>query len=212
MAFSAIENKYLSALTAVQFPTEPVEQEMTAAPEKPMAPGQRPGDVLVAEVGSRGLPQQAYSGQRQAEATAYDPTMRERLAGFLQAGFEGMGIDRYKARQNAQTLLGGPSSNLPLNLGFADVVPFLGTGLQTEEAVRMGGDAVTSVQQGNYGTAAMQAGGAVIGLVPGVAGTVKAAKPLIPKAAEMTMNALERSGMPARGLGIVESGPGKTRC
>jgi len=212
MAFSAIENKYLSALTAVQFPTEPVEQEMTAAPEKPMAPGQRPGDVLVAEVGSRGLPQQAYSGQRQAEATAYDPTMRERLAGFLQAGFEGMGIDRYKARQNAQTLLGGPSSNLPLNLGFADVVPFLGTGLQTEEAVRMGGDAVTSVQQGNYGTAAMQAGGAVIGLVPGVAGTVKAAKPLIPKAAEMTMNALERSGMPARGLGIVESGPGSMQA
>ncbi len=207
MAFSAIENKYLSALTAVQFPTEPVEQEMAAAPDKPMAPGQRPGDILVAEVGSRGLPDFAYSGNKPAEMKPYDPTVRERLASFLQAGFEGMGVDRYKARQNAQTLLGGPSSNLPLNLGLADVVPFLGTGLQTEEAVRMGGEAVTSAQQGNYGTAAMQAGGAVIGMVPGVAGTVKAAKPLIPKAAEMTINALERSGMPARGLGIVQSGP-----
>ena len=207
MAFSAIENKYLSALTAVQFPTEPVEQEVAAAPEKPMAPGQRPGDILVAEVGSRGLPDFAYSGNKPAEMKPYDPTVRERLASFLQAGFEGMGVDRYKARQNAQTLLGGPSSNLPLNLGLADVVPFLGTGLQTEEAVRMGGEAVTSAQQGNYGTAAMQAGGAVIGMVPGVAGTVKAAKPLIPKAAEMTINALERSGMPARGLGIVQSGP-----
>ena len=207
MAFSAIENKYLSALTAVQFPTEPVEQEMAAAPEKPMAPGQRPGDILVAEVGSRGLPDFAYSGNKPAEMKPYDPTVRERLASFLQAGFEGMGVDRYKARQNAQTLLGGPSSNLPLNLGLADVVPFLGTGLQTEEAVRMGGEAVTSAQQGNYGTAAMQAGGAVIGMVPGVAGTVKAAKPLIPKAAEMTINALEKTGMPARGLGIVESGP-----
>lgn len=207
MAFSAIENKYLSALTAVQFPTEPVEQEMAAAPEKPMAPGQRPGDILVAEVGSRGLPQSAYTGFTPDTIKEYDPTVRERLASFLQAGFEGMGVDRYKARQNAQTLLGGPSSNLPLNLGLADVVPFLGTGLQTEEAVRMGGEAVTSAQQGNYGTAAMQAGGAVIGMVPGVAGTVKAAKPLIPKAAEMTINALEKTGMPARGLGIVESGP-----
>jgi hypothetical protein len=207
MAYSPVENKYLSALTAVQFPTEPVEQEMAAAPEKPMAPGQRPGDILVAEVGSRGLPDFAYSGNKPAEMKPYDPTVRERLASFLQAGFEGMGVDRYKARQNAQTLLGGPSSNLPLNLGLADVVPFLGTGLQTEEAVRMGGEAVTSAQQGNYGTAAMQAGGAVIGMVPGVAGTVKAAKPLIPKAAEMTINALEKTGMPARGLGIVESGP-----
>jgi len=207
MAFSAIENKYLSALTAVQFPTEPVEPATVAQPERPMAPGQRPGDILVAEVGSRGLPQQAYTGVIPDTIKEYDPTVRERLASFLQAGFEGMGVDRFKARQNAQTLLGGPSSNLPLNLGFADVVPFLGTGLQTQEAVRMGEDAITSAQQGNYGTAALQTGGAVLGLVPGVAGTVKAAKPLIPKAAEMTINALEKTGMPARGLGIVESGP-----
>jgi hypothetical protein len=207
MAFSAIENKYLSALTAVQFPTEPVEPATAAQPERPMAPGQRPGDILVAEVGSRGLPQQAYTGVIPDTIKEYDPTVRERLASFLQAGFEGMGVDRYKARQNAQTLLGGPSSNLPLNLGLADVVPFLGTGLQTQEAVRMGEDAITSAQQGNYGTAALQTGGAVLGLVPGVAGTVKAAKPLIPKAAEMTINALEKTGMPARGLGIVESGP-----
>lgn len=207
MAYSPVENKYLSALTAVQFPTEPVDQEPVAQAEKPMAPGQRPGDILVAEVGSRGLPQSAYTGFTPDTIKEYDPTVRERLASFLQAGFEGMGVDRYKARQNAQTLLGGPSSNLPLNLGLADVVPFLGTGLQTQEAVRMGEDAVTSAQQGNYGTAALQTGGAVLGLVPGVAGTVKAAKPLVPKAAEMTINALEKTGMPARGLGIVESGP-----
>ena len=178
MAYSPVENKYLSALTSLQFPDEQPAPEVAAAPEKPMAPGQRPGDILVAEVGSRGLPEQAYSGQKPAQMTAYDPTVRERLAGFLQAGFEGMGVDRYKARQNAQTLLGGPSSNLPLNLGLADVVPFLGTGLQTEEAVRMGGEAVTSAQQGNYGTAALQTAGAVLGLIPGVGGTVKAAKKL----------------------------------
>lgn len=207
MAYSPVENKYLSALTSLQFPDEQPAPEVAAAPDKPMAPGQRPGDILVAEVGSRGLPEQAYSGQNPAQMTAYDPTVRERLAGFLQAGFEGMGVDRYKARQNAQTLLGGPSSNLPLNLGLADVVPFLGTGLQSEEAVRMGGDAVTSAEQGRYGTAALQAGGAALGLLPGVGGTVKAAKPLIPKAAEMTINALEKTGMPVRGMGIVESAP-----
>ena len=207
MAYSPVENKYLSALTAVQFPTEPVEPEPVAQPERAMAPGQRPGDILVAEVGSRGLPQQAYTGVIPDTIKEYDPTVRERLASFLQAGFEGMGVDRFKARQNAQTILGGPSSNLPLNMGLADVVPFLGTGLQTQEAVRMGEDAATSVQQGNYGTAALQTGGAVLGLVPGVAGTVKAAKPLIPKAAEMTINALEKTGMPVRGLGIVEQAP-----
>lgn len=209
MAYSPVENKYLSALTAIQFPTEPVEPEPAPAaePKQAMAPGQRPGDILVAEVGSRGLPQQAYSGNYPDTIKEYDPTVRERLAGFLQAGFEGMGVDRYKARQNAQTILGGPSSNLPLNMGLADVVPFLGTGMQTQEAVRMGEDAATSIEQGRYGTAALQTGGAVIGLIPGVGGTVKAAKPLIPKAAEMTINALEKTGMPVRGLGIVESGP-----
>ena len=209
MAYSPVENKYLSALTAIQFPTEPVEPEPAPAaePKQAMAPGQRPGDILVAEVGSRGLPQQAYSGNYPDTIKEYDPTVRERLAGFLQAGFEGMGVDRYKARQNAQTILGGPSSNLPLNMGLADVVPFLGTGMQTQEAVRMGENAATSIEQGRYGTAAMQAGGAAIGLIPGVGATVKAAKPLIPKAAEMTINALEKTGMPVRGLGIVESGP-----
>lgn len=181
MAYSPVENKYLSALTAVQFPTDPIEPEPAAPAAKPdqaMAPGQRPGDILLAEVGSRGLPQSAYTGQYPSEIKPYDPTVRERLAGFLQAGFEGIGIDRYKARQNAETLLGGPSSNLPLNIGLADFVPFLGTGLQTQEAVRMGEDAVTSAKQGNLGTAALQAGGAAVGLIPGAAGTVKAAKAL----------------------------------
>ena len=99
-----------------------------------------------------------------------------------QAGFERFGMDRYRARQQAQTLIGGPSSNLPLNIGFADVVPLLGTGLQTQEAVRMGEDAISSAQQGMYGTAALQAGGAALGLMPGVGGTVKVAKSLLPKA------------------------------
>ena len=48
------------------------------------------------------------------EIKPYDPTLRERLAEGLQAGLEKMGTDRYKARQRAQTVMGGPSSNLPM--------------------------------------------------------------------------------------------------
>jgi len=163
MAYSPIENKYLSALTAMQFPDEPVE---VAMPDQ-VAPGTQPGDVLLAA---------GPGAQPQAQMKPFDPTIRQRLSDFLQAGFEGMGIDRYKARQNAQSIIGGPSSNLPLSMGLADVVPFLGTAMQTEEAGIMGGEAIESAKRGDYGTAALQTGAAVLGMVPGAVGTAKAIK------------------------------------
>ena len=49
MAYSQIEDKYLSALTAVQFPDAPV-ADMAATQE--MAPGQQPGDILLAMGGN----------------------------------------------------------------------------------------------------------------------------------------------------------------
>jgi len=177
MAYSSIEDKYLSALTAVQFPDEPPAPVM---PEQSGAMGTMPGDIQLAEAGANRLPESAYSGQpAPAEMKSYDPTVRQRLASFLQAGFEGMGSDRYQARQDAQTILGGPSSNLPLDMGIADIIPYLGTALQTQEAGRaITEDAVGSVKAGNYGTAALQVGGGVLGLLPGAAGTIKAAKGL----------------------------------
>ena len=195
MAYSSIEDKYLSALTAIQFPDAPVEPVSADMPEQSM-PGRQPGDVMLAEVGSRGLPEQAYSGRYPDTIKPYDPTVRERLASVLQSSFEGLGMDRYKARQNAQTLIGGGSSNLPLNIGLADFVPFLGTALQTEEAAIMGGESIESAKRGDYGTAALQAGGATLGLVPGTASTIKAAKPLVPKAAEMVIKSMEALGTP----------------
>ena len=195
MAYSSIEDKYLSALTAIQFPDAPVEPVSADMPEQSM-PGRQPGDVMLAEVGSRGLPEQAYSGRYPDTIGPYDPTVRERLASLLQSSFEGMGMNRYKARQNAETLIGGGSSNLPLNIGLADFVPFLGTALQTEEAAIMGGESIESAKRGDYGTAAMQAGGAAFGMVPGIAGTVKAAKPLVPKAAEMVIKSMDVLGTP----------------
>ena len=173
MAYSPIEDKYLSALTAMQFPDEPVE---VAMPEQ-TAPGTQPGDVLLA-AGPSTTMTDAGGGQPQAVMKPFDPTIRQRLADFLQAGFEGMGVDRYKARQNAQSIIGGPSSNLPLSMGLADIVPLLGTTMQTQEAGIMGGEAIESAKRGDYGTAALQTGGAVLGMVPGAVGTVKAIKGL----------------------------------
>lgn len=185
MSYSPIEDRYLSTLTRQEFPDAP--------PAEPSIDG-----MQLAEVGATKMADYGYSGQRQATMTDYDPTVRERMADFLQAGFEKFGMDRYKARQQAQTLIGGPSSNLPLNTGLADIVPFLGTALQTQEAARMGEESITSAQQGNIGTAALQAGGAVVGMIPGVAGTVKAGKALAPKAGEMVLDSMSKLGTPVK--------------
>jgi hypothetical protein len=210
MAYSPIENKYLTALTAFEFPDMPVEPAM---PEQTM-PGRQEGDIMLAEAGAgRGSyegfsPRQAYiNAGPKDEMKAFEPTIKQSLADYLQMSFEKLGMDRYKARKNAQTLIGGPSSNLPLDIGFADFAPFLGTTMQLEESGIMAGQAYDSAKRGDYGTAAMQAGGAALGLVPGAASTIKASKPLIPKAAEMIIEGAERLGTPVRGLNIVESGP-----
>ena len=210
MAYSPIENKYLTALTAFEFPDMPVEPAM---PEQAM-PGRQEGDIMLAEAGAgRGSyegfsPRQAYiNAGPKDEMKAFEPTIKQSLADYLQMSFEKLGMDRYKARKNAQTLIGGPSSNLPLDTGLADFVPFLGTTMQLEESGIMAGEAYESAKRGDYGTAAMQAGGAALGLVPGAASTIKAAKPLVPKAAEMIIEGAEKLGTPVRGLGIVEPGP-----
>ena len=183
--YSQIEDRYLSALTAVQFPEEPVANSQQPVSDATSVDGMQLAAGPSQTVTDAGAGRGSYAGfdPRQdaankapmGEIKPYDPTVREQLAEFLQAGFERFGMDRYRARKHAQSLIGGPNSNLPLDMGLADIVPFLGTALQTQEAVRMGGDAVTSAQQGNYGTAALQAGGAALGMVPGAAGTAKAA-------------------------------------
>ena len=173
----------------------PVGRPTQVAPVGP--PGTRPGDVLVAEVGSRNLPEQAYSGRYPDTIKPFDPTVRQQLADFLQAGFEKFGMDRFRARKQAQTLMGGESSNLPISLGLADIVPVLGTALQTQEAARMGEQAVESAQQGNIGTAAIQAGGAALGMIPGAVGTVKAARKVGGMAGEAIDQAMTQGTGPA---------------
>jgi hypothetical protein len=114
-----------------------------------------------------------------ASMTAYEPTMRERLAAGAQTGLEFLGLRRPQARTVSQGIFGGESSPIPANLGIADVVPFLGTALQTEEAVDSLGRARRLAGEGQYGQAAVETGMGILGLVPGVAGTMQAVKPLV---------------------------------
>lgn len=217
MAYSPVENKYLSALTSLQFPDEQPAPEVAAAPEKPMAPGQRPGDILVAEVGSRGLPQQAYSGRypdtiRAIEQSTFEKAMQNAGIGLEQAGrfLDSLG-------QVDVPVLG--------KISLADFVPFVGTAKEGTRSVL--GDAQwqgtpMALQQAGTGQsltrgtgfarrmtedaslAAMDVG---LNAVPVAKSVMAAGKALAPKAAEMTINALEKSGMPVRGLGIVEQAP-----
>ncbi len=206
MAYSNIENLYLTRQAEQVFPTLPEEQPAPESVQLAAGPSTTASDVMpgvrVAGAGGRSVL------DTPAEIKPYDPTIRQRLADFLQAGFERFGVNRYKARQNAQTLLGGESSNLPLSLGLADIVPYLGTALQTQEAYRMGEDAALAAQRGEYGTAALEAGGAVLGLIPGAAGTVKAtvkgARVLAPKAGQMAEDYLTRTGQI---MNVVPPGP-----
>lgn len=214
MALSPIEDRYLSALTEREFPTFTPEQAKMAAPEgvddAATPPGGRPGDVLMAAGPSQTVSDaDPYANRGYGELKAVEPTTRERIASFLQAGFEGMGVDRARARTHAQSLIGGPSSNLPLTLGLADLVPFLGTGLQLEEGVEMGKEAKQAAERGNYGEAALLGAGSVLSLAPGVVPTAKAVvaggKALAPVAADMAGDLLQRQGLI---LNAVPPGPG----
>lgn len=206
MAYSSIEDKYLSALTAIQFPEATVDE---AAPQE-MAPGQQPGDILLAgspvnmsgQTGFRNLPTQPGTGQGDI-IKSVDPTIKQRLADFLQSKFEDLGMDQYKARKNAQTLAGGRSSALPLDLGLADFVPYLGTAMQTEEAAILAGESRESFKRGDYGTAAMQYGGAALGMLPGASSTIKATKAL-PKNLPVGMSIQAVDGIPTGGTGPIQ--------
>lgn len=217
MAYSSIEDKYLSALTAVQFPDEPPAPVM---PEQTGAMGTMPGDIQLAEAGSRGLPQSAYSGQTLDTFTApnYDklkkgqfrqdtPEMRDQsanapiaaLRGWMAgtAGFPGdiEHIVRLLIKNVQPDSYVGrnlqPESFLPTSEFYKEWLP------------------LESSRKGPVGEFATDAGSMLGGLgTESIAkGIVKTGKALAPKAGEMAANIMERGGVPIRGLNIVESSP-----
>lgn len=170
MAYSDFEQSFMDSIARTYFPGERTASEPV---QVAAASGATATDAPPSAAGSA------------PEIKSYDPTTREKIASFLQSGFEGLGMERSQARKHSQSLIGGPLSGAPIGLGVADFVSFLGTALQTEEAVRMMDNAATLADQGKYGDAAIEAGAAAIGLIPGASGTIKHGKKAINKAKEI---------------------------
>jgi hypothetical protein len=141
------------------------------------------------------------------EATAADKTNREKLASFLTDSMVNLGADRFKTRERVESFIGGASSRLPLNLGLADFVPFLGTFLQSEEAAILLGQAKKSAERGDVKSAVIEGVGGTLGLVPGAIGTAKLTKKAVqelgPTAGKMAEDYLRKTG------GLMDVAPGK---
>lgn len=199
MAYSEFEQSFMDSISRAYFPGEQVEQQPAAEPVKlAAAPAATMTDVSPG--GAMDMSGTA-SAQPLPELKAYDPTMRERLASFIQAGLEGLGMERSSARKNAQSIIGGPSSGGPLGLGIADIIPFLGTALQTEEAGRSMSNAATLANQGDMTGAAIEGAVGAVGLIPGAAGTIKAGKTVLNATKDlpvgMSVKTVDAAGNPA---------------
>jgi hypothetical protein len=168
--------------------------------EQAPAPGtSQAGDVLVAEAGSRGLPESAYSGEVQAEMKSFDPTMRQQAADKLQAVLESLGVDRYKARQNAQSFIGGPSSNLPAQMGLVDalaMLPGIGTAIgtamlpmYTEEGALAIAEGIESAEQGDLVSAGIETAVGALNVLPGAQAAKDVSKRVVKKAKSLVKEA-----------------------
>jgi hypothetical protein len=97
----------------------------------------------------------------------YRPTTRERDVARAQSALEGLGVERAGARRIAQTVLGGPQSNLPLGAGLIDVPLLPALPYFMEEGYRSTERAAGAFERGDYGTAALEYLGAVAQTAPG---------------------------------------------
>jgi hypothetical protein len=157
------------------------------------APGtSQPGDVLVAEAGSRNLPETAYSGEAQAEMKSFDPTTRVQIADKLQSVLESLGVDRYIARRNSQSFIGGASSNLPAQMGLVDalaMLPGIGTAIGTamlpmyvEEGALAIEEGIRSAKEGDLVSAGIETAVGAANVLPGVSAAKNVGKTVVKKA------------------------------
>ena len=116
-----------------------------------------------------------------AQMRAYEPTTRERDAAAAQRQLEALGMDRAAARRTAQTVLGGPSSNFPLDIGIVDFPLLPAMPYFMEEGYRSTGRAAEAFKRGDYGTSALEYLGGAAQMLPGVAAGGMAARAAAPK-------------------------------
>jgi hypothetical protein len=132
--------------------------------------------------------------------------MREKSVARVQDVLEErLGVDRASAIRMAETVLGGPGSNLPLGVGLIDIplapsVPFL-----MEESARSVGQAGRAFEQGDYSGALASYGAAVLQGLPGAA-ALKMLTPVVARGAQQILSeSLTRGGRQGqRGIFLAE--------
>jgi len=214
MAYSPIEDKYLSALTAVQFPDMPVESDM---PEQTM-PGRQEGDVMLAMGGSG-----AGKGRTSRPMTDIPTALLDLGAGGLRGvATQTLGLpgDIQMLYNGIKSIFNRPEDQSRLDAfakGLDEGTLFQSTeqiGKQNEFRIPGTGMAIPipPVIPPNAKDAAMRANTAVVGqafgelaplpgAIEGGIGAIKfGAKQLAPTAGKMILNSMDVLGTPVMGV------------
>jgi hypothetical protein len=124
-----------------------------------------------------------FDSNAPGEVRSVTPTANERMASGLQAAMESAGSDRYKARQRAQTILGGPNSRLPGGFGVADigamVNPVVAAGMipvYAESAMHDLAGVPDALKRGDYVGAGVDTAFGLMDLIPAVGQGKRVAK------------------------------------
>ena len=99
--------------------------------------------------------------KKEPRMSEYEPTPRERISSLGSGMLEKVGIRRPIARRAADTIVGGPSSNIPGGWGAMDIAAFASPPIAMMQAPMFAAEAGQNYRQGNYGGAAMSALGAL---------------------------------------------------
>ena len=99
--------------------------------------------------------------KKEPRMSEYEPTPRERISSLGSGMLEKVGIRRPIARRAADTIVGGPSSNIPGGWGAMDIAAFASPPIAMTQAPMFAAEAGQNYRQGNYGGAAMSALGAL---------------------------------------------------
>jgi hypothetical protein len=217
MAYSPIEDKYLSALTAFQFPDMPVEPVSADMPEQTM-PGRQEGDVMLAMGGSG-----AGKGRTSRPMTDIPTALLDLGAGGLRgAATQTLGLpgDIQMLYNGIKSVFNRPEDQSRLEAfakGLEEGTLFQSTeqiGKQNEFRIPGTGLAIPMppVIPPNAKDAAMRANTAVVGqafgelaplpgAIEGGIGAIKfGAKQLAPTAGKMILNSMDVLGTPVMGV------------
>lgn len=101
-----------------------------------------------------------YSGG--GDIKSWEPSPRQRISSLSQELLEKAGIRRQIARRAADTFIGGPSSALPGGFGLGDAATVMSPAAAVGMAPLYAAETGHSLQQGNYGDAALNS----LGMLP----------------------------------------------